>query len=155
MRPKYKTVVLVQSQAIVDNAAWTTKALDTLGFGYAEIFVAIGALDIAIAAMKLQESDAISDANTLSSGADITGSRFGTDANDSGSTSTLPSATDDNKLYKFEVDLKGRKRYIDLSLTGGDGAAGSYAVVWANLFEADKPPISATEKGIAQLMRIP
>lgn len=154
-RTAYKTEVLVQPQAIVDNAAFTTKALDTKGYGFVEIFVAIGALDIAVAALKLQESDAISDVNTLSSGADIVGTRFGTDANDTGSTSSLPAATDDNKLYKFEIDLKGRKRYIDVSLTGGDGSTGTFAVVWANLHEGDKPPMSATEKSIAQLMRVP
>lgn len=156
MKPtKYKTVMLAQPAAIVDNASFTTLALDTKGFAFAEIFVAIGALDIAVAALKVQESDATSDANTLSSGTDVVGTRFGTDANDTGATSTLPSATDDNKLYKFEIDLKGRKRYLDVTLTGGDGAAGTYAVVWAHLHEGDNVPTSAADKGVAQLMRAP
>lgn len=155
MKPKYKTVLLTPPAAIVDNAAFTTVALDTKGFGHAEIFVAFGAMDIAASACKVQESDTLSDANTLSSGADVTGLVVGTSANDTGSTSTLPSATSDNTIFKFEVDLRGRKRYLDVSLTGGDGSAGTYAVVWANLFEGEAGPTTATEKGCAQVLRAP
>lgn len=152
---KSKIVVLTQPAAIVDNAGFVTKALDTKGFGFAEIFVVIGALDIAVAALKVQESDTISDANTLSSGADVTGTRVGTDPNDTGSTSALPTATDDNTVFKFEIDLKGRKRYLDVTLTGGDGAAGTYATVFALLHEGEKVPTSAAEKGASQVMRVP
>lgn len=151
MKPgTYKTVLLTPPAAIVDNAAFTTAALDTKGFGHAEIFVAFGAMDIAATVLKAQESDD----SGMSGATDITGTVVGTDANDTGSTSTLPSATSDNTIFKFEIDLKGRKRYLDLLLTGGDGAAGTFAVAWAHLHEADKPPISATEKGVAQLMRV-
>lgn len=155
MKPKQKIVVLTQPAAIVDNAAFTTKALDTKGFGFAEIYVIIGALDIAVSALKVQESDTTSDANTLSSGTDVTGLVVGTSTNDAGSTSTLPGATDDNTVVKFEVDLRGRKRYLDVSLTGGDGAAGTYAVVVAILSEGESGPTSATEKGCAQVLRAP
>ncbi len=151
MKPTaYKTVMITQPAAIVDNAAFTTAEIDTKGFRFAEIFVALGATDIALTVLKVQESD------TSGSGfADITGTRFGTDANDTGSTSTLPSATDDNKLYKFEIDLRGRKRYLDLNMTIGDGTVGGFAVAWVNLHEAENCPTSATDKGIAQLMRVP
>lgn len=151
MKPgRYKTVLLTPPAAIVDDAAFTTAALDTKGFGHAEIFVAFGAMDIAATVLKVQESDA----SDMTGAADITGTIFGTDANDTGSTSTLPSATADNTIMKFEIDLKGRKRYLDCLLTGGNGTTGTYAVVWAHLHEADEPPISATEKGVAQLMRV-
>lgn len=150
-----KIVVLAQPAAIVDDAVFTTKALDCKGFNLAEIYVVIGALDIAVAALNVQESDAISDANTLSSGADVVGLRVGTDANDAGSTSSLPSATDDNTVVKFEIDLRGRKRYLDVSLTGGNGTAGTYAVVIAELSGGEVSPTSATEKGCAQVLRVP
>jgi hypothetical protein len=97
----------------------------------------------------------ITDANTLSSGADVTGTRFGTDANDTGSTSTLPSATDDNKLFKFEIDTRGRKRYLDVALTGGDGSAGAYFVAWAELSRGEQVPTTAAQKGAAQNLRVP
>ena len=152
MKPtKYKTVLVTPPAAIIDNAAVTTATIDTLGFAFLEIFVAFGAMDIAATLLKVQESDD----SGMSGAADIVGTRVGTDANDTGSTSTLPSATSDNTIFKFEIDLKGRKRYLDLSLTAGDGAAGTFVVVWANLHEGDVAPTSATDKGVAQLMRAP
>lgn len=151
MKPKYKTVLLTPPAAIVDDAAFTTAALDTKGFNHAEIFVAFGAMDIAATVTKVQESDD----SGMSGAADVTGLIAGTSANDTGSTSTLPSASSDNTILKFEVDLRGRKRYLDLSLTGGNGSTGTYAVVWANLFEGEKPPTSASEKGCAQVFRAP
>lgn len=152
MKPtRYKTVLVTPPAAIVDNAAFTTGAIDTKGFSFLEIFVAFGAMDIAATVLKVQESDD----SGMSGAADITGTIFGTDANDTGSTSTLPSATADNLIFKFEIDLKGRKRYIDCLLTGGDGTAGTYAVVWANLHEGDQSPTTAAQKGVSQLMRVP
>jgi HK97 family phage major capsid protein len=123
-----KVVLLTPPAAIVDNAAFTTAALDTYGFDEVEIYVAFGAMDIAVAVLKVQESDD----SGMSGAADITGAILGTSANDTGSTSTLPSATSDNTIIKFEIDMRGRKRYLDVSLTGGDGSAGTFAVVLAS-----------------------
>lgn len=145
-----KFVSITPPAAIVDNAAFATGTLDTLGFAYAEIFVYLGALDIAVAALKVTESDD----SGMAGETDITGTVFGTDANDTGSASTLPSATDDNKCYKFEIDLRGRKRYLDLKLTGGDGTAGTFACAFAFLSRGAQVPTTAAEKGIAQLMRV-
>ena len=83
-------------------------------------------------ALKMQESD------TSGSGhADITGLVYGTSSNIAGSTSALPSATDDNKTFLFEIDLKGRKRYLDLVATAGDGAAGTFMAAVAVLGRAE------------------
>lgn len=150
-----KYVMLTQPGAIVDNASLTTVALDTKGWGYVEILVIIGALDIAMTALKVQESDSTSDANTLSSGADVSGAVFGTSANDTGSTSALPIATDDNKLFKFEIDLKGRKRYLDVTATCGDGAAGTYICILAKLSKGEQVPTTAAQKGCSQILRVP
>lgn len=126
--------------AIVDNAAFATATIDTKGFSKLIILVALGALDIALTAMKLQHSDA----SNMSGATDVSGADF------SVSPLTLPSATDDNKLYEIHVDLRGKKRYFDLSLTGGDGSAGTYAVVLAGLYGAAQHPDNATERGVAQ-----
>lgn len=139
-----KTVAITPPAAIVDNAAFTTTAIDTIGFRYLTIYVLIGALDIAIAAMKAQESDD----SGMSGAVDISGADF------SVSPATLPAATDDNKLYAVHIDLRGRKRYIDLSLTGGDGTAGTYATVWAVLSRGEEDPNSATERGLAQELTV-
>lgn len=132
--------------AIVDNAAVTTATIDTAGFRYLVINLFLGATDIAVASLKVQESDD----SGMSGAADITGTIAGTSVNDTGSASTVPSATDDNKFFQWCIDLRGRKRYIDLVLTGGDGAAGAYFCAWAELWRAEQTPLTAAQAGISQ-----
>jgi len=146
-----KLVAITPPGAIVDDASYTTAAVDTKGFAFARIVVLLGATDIAMVALKVQESDD----SGMSGAADITGAVFGTSTNDAGSTSTLPSATDDNKFFVFEIDLKGRKRYLDLVATAGNGSAGTYLTAFAELLEADNVPTSAAQKGVSQLLRVP
>lgn len=145
-----KLFVITPPAAIVDNAAFTTAEIDTLGFRFIEIFVMLGATDIAFTVLKVQESDV-----SGSGFADIVGTRFGTDNQDTGAISVLPSATDDNKIFKFEIDLRGRKRYLDLNLTIGDGTVGGFAVAWAELHRGENAPTTAAQKGVAQNMRVP
>lgn len=137
---KQKAVAITNPGAIVDNAAFTTAIIDTRGFAFLTIIVVLGALDIAVAAFKLQESND----SGMAGAADVSGADF------SVSPATLPAATDDNKLYAIQVNLKGRKRYLDLTLTGGDGTAGTYAAAIALLSEASEVPASATDRGFAQ-----
>jgi hypothetical protein len=131
--------------AINDNTAYTTNTIDTLGYDELLIEIAFGAMDIAVAALKLQESD---DSN-MSGAADITGADF------SVSPATLPSATDDNHFYGIHVKLGGaRKRYMDLSFTAGDGAAGTYASVNAILGKGETEPSTAATRGFTQLLTV-
>lgn len=135
-----KVVKVTQPAAIVDNAAFTTATIDSLGFRKMLIIVALGALDIAIAVMKLTNSDA----SNMGSATDVAGADF------SVSPLTLPGAGDDNKLYGIHVDCRGKKRYYDLSLTGGDGAQGSYADVTVILYDPEESPATAAERGFTQ-----
>jgi hypothetical protein len=135
-----KFVNVTPPAAIIDNAAAVTATLDTLGWRKVCFLVALGALDIAVSAMKLQQSDA----SNMSGAADISGADF------SVSPLTLPSATDDNKLYAIFVDMRGKKRYLDLSLTLGDGAAGSFVAVLAILNDGEIYPSTATLRGLGQ-----
>lgn len=137
---KNKTVAVTNPGAIVDNAAFTTATIDTRGFAFLTIIIVLGALDTALAALKLREGDE----SDMSDAADVTGADF------SVAPATLPAATDDNKVYALQVNLKGRKRYVDLTLTGGDGAAGTYATVIAQLSHASEVPSSAEGRGFAQ-----
>lgn len=151
----YRTVAVTNPAAILDNTSATTNVIDGRGFRFVEIFVMLGATDIALTALKVQEADASSDATTLTSGADITETVFGTAANDTGSTSSLPSATADNNIYKFEIDMRGRKRFLKPIITVGDGSAGGFVCAWANLHRGEQSPTTAAQKGVAQLMRVP
>lgn len=129
-----KFVNVTPPAAIVDNASYTTNEIDTLGYDYCTIICSLGATDIAMAALKVQESD------TSGSGyADITGATFA---------SALPSATDDNKMYAFYIPLQGRKRYLDLVATAGDGTTGTFMSAIAILSRAEQTPSSATARGL-------
>lgn len=150
-----KLFAVLNPAAILDNTSPTTNVIDCSGFNHVRIVVWLGATDIALTALKLQEADAASDATTLTGGADITDSVFGTAANDTGSASTLPSATDDGKFYTFEVDGRGRKKFLKPVITIGDGAAGGFIVCWAELDRGEVVPSTAASKGVAQNMRIP
>ena len=134
---------------IVDNASYTTASIDTAGFDYLRVFVYLGATDIAMAALKLQESD------TDGSYADVTGLVYGTSNGINGSASALPSATDDNKTFAFEIDLRGRKRYLDVTATAGDGSAGTYLTINYILWRAKDYPVTAAERGFANILRVP
>ena len=134
-----KIVAVTNPGAIVDNNAFSTATIDTRGFRFVTICVILGALDIALAAFKLRESD---DANMVGAN-DVAGADF------SASPNTLPTETDDNKVYAIQVDMRGHKRYLDLSLTGGDGTTGTYAAAFAVLSKAETQPSSPEGRGFA------
>jgi hypothetical protein len=130
-----KYVAVTPPAAIVDNAAFTTTAIDTLGWRHLTILVIFGAIDIAPASASIRHSDNsnMSSPSTLATG--------GTDF-------ALATATDsDNLFHVFEVDLQGKKRYLDFEITGGDGAAGSYISVIGILSRGEEAPNTATKKG--------
>lgn len=142
-----KFVSVTPPAAIVDNAAYTTAEIDTLGWDWATFIVYLGATDIAMTLFAVTESD------TSGSGhANITNTVMGTAANDTGSTSTLPSATDDNKFFAVSIDLRGRKRYLDLTITAGDGTTGTFAAAFCILSRGKDAPRTAAEAGLSQRM---
>lgn len=148
---KAKIVKITPPQAIVDNDSWTTTSIDTLGFSHCDIVVHLGALDIAMVAMKVQESN---DNGSSDAYADVTGLVFGTSNTIAGVASTLPAATDDNKFYLFSINLQGRDRYLDLVATGGDGAAGTYLTAFAILSNQDEQKYDAASLGYSQVLAV-
>lgn len=145
----YKLGFVTAPGAIVDNATLTTNVIDTIGFDRLEIYVLLGATDIAMSALKLQESDTKSSATALTSGADISGTVGGTDF-------TLPSATDDNGIFVFDLNLvnNARKRYIDVTATGGDGTAGAYITIMYRLSKAKNAADTDTLAGVVDRITI-
>lgn len=139
--------------AILDNASATTTVIDTLGWDYCTIVVQLGATDIAMAALKVQEAEATASATALTGGADVTGLVYGTSTNTAGTTSTLPSATDDNTFVAFQVDCRTRMRYLDLVATAGDGAVGTFVSAFAVLGRGSEAPNTAAEQGLGQILR--
>lgn len=148
-RSDRKFVSITPPAAISDNATLTTGEIDTIGWDHLTIVVYEGATDIAMAALSVTESD------TSGSGhANVTGLVWGTSTNIDGSTSALPSATDDNLFQIAQIDLRGRKRYIDVTATTGDGAAGSFVTILGILEKAEVTPTSISEMGANEVLRV-
>lgn len=132
-----KAINVTPPAAIKDNASFATTAVDTIGFGWVTFYISLGATDIALAALKLQESND----SGMSGATDVSGGDYSV-------SSTLPSANDDNKIFAIHVDCRGKKRYLDLVLTAGDGATGTFASVLAILGRPQISPSSATDRGL-------
>lgn len=141
-----KSFIVTSPTALVDNASWTTNTIDTIGYSKLAVYWIVGATDVAMTALKLQESDD----SGMSGAADITGAIYGASGYPA-----LPSATDDNKIFGFFVDLKGRKRFIDVVATGGDGTTGAYGACVALLYNGNETTDTATERGLAANLIVP
>lgn len=146
----HKILEVIPPQALVDNASWTAVEIDTIGYDYAQVIVHIGALDIALTVLKMQETDATGTAYS-----DITGCVFATSINSAGDTSTLPAADEDNEIFVFNIDLRGRKRFIDLVATIDDGSTGGFLSAIVLLSRAETGPNTAAEYGASQVLQVP
>jgi hypothetical protein len=135
-----KLVQIIAPQAIKDNTEFvgskgsTPVQVDTIGFRWARVICMFGAMDIAMATLKLWECDTLSGTYAAVSGADFT--------------AALPSATDDNHFFAINIDLRGRKRFLELEAIPGDGAAGTYMAAWCELSRAEEVPNTAAERGM-------
>lgn len=130
-----KYVIVTPPAAKVDNAAVTTAAVDTAGFDRLTFVAVIGDIDANVASSKIRESDASDMSNSADIAAGGTDYALGT------------AAGSDNKIHAFDIDLRGRKRYLDFEITGGDGTAGVYLTVVAILSQAAISPDSAADRG--------
>lgn len=144
-----KLVSITPPAAISDNATLTTGEIDTAGWDFLDIVVYEGATDIAMAALSVTESD-----SSGSGHANVTGLVWGTSTNIDGSTSALPSATDDNLFQLAQIDLRGRKRYIDVTATTGDGVAGTYIAIFGILRRAKVAPSNMSGMGCNEVLRV-
>ena len=129
-----KYVSITPPAAIIDDATATTAEVDTQGYDYATVVCYLGATDIAMTALAVTESD------TSGSGhANVTGLIYGTSSDIVGTTSSLPSASEDNKFFVFQIDLRGRKRHITISFDGPASSSNYVAAFTLN----DQRPITA------------
>ena len=151
MRPveRVKYLSITPPAAIIDNASVTTAEIDTKGWQHCTIVCYLGATDIAMTALKVTESD-----TSGSDHADVTGLVFGTSTDIDGSTSALPSDADDNKFFVFDIDLRGRKRYLDVTATCGNGTLGTYLTVLAILSQGDAAPVSVAGMGCGGVLAV-
>ena len=146
---KAKYVVAVSPTAIIDNNTATATAIDTKGARYAEIVVIQGATDIAMTALKLQECE-----TSGGTYADITGATFNAGLDTDGTALALPSATDDNQIAVFQVNLDKRMRFIKVVATFGDGTSGGFVSAVARLSELSKVPDVSTDLANGGVCRV-
>lgn len=125
---KAKYVVAVAPAAIIDNTSATVATIDCVDATYAEVILQLGATDIALTALKITECDTSGGTYT-----DVTGATFNGGVDTDGNTLALPSATDDNQTCVFQLDLIGRKRYLRVVATFGDGSTGGFIAGIARL----------------------
>lgn len=142
------------SPVSINAAAATSNVTDTLGYRYLVYEVAFGSIGASATVLKVQESDAKTSGTALNGGVDVTGAVVGTSTNDDGAASALPVATtDNNKTWRFEIDLKGRKRYLQVQVTAGAGA--TLVCALARLGRAEEVPTKAAKKGAKEVLRVP
>lgn len=143
-----KVVAITPPGALLDGASATTSEIDVTGWRYMQILVHIGATNTAMTALAVTQSD------TSGSGhANITGLVFGTSADIEGTTSTLPAATDDNGFFIFDINLIGKKKYIDVTATNDSTSTGGYITIIGILSRGEEAPITNTGRGAVQVLR--
>lgn len=141
-----KKINHIAPTAIVNSASFaivTPGYIDTFGFSSARFDVTLGALDIALTALKVQEAD---DHSTWT---DVPGADF------SVAPATLPSATDHNNAFSIAIPVNGlRKRYMKLIATIGTGATGGFLTCLVTLSNPLNAPYNATTRGFTQELTV-
>lgn len=117
--------------------------LDRLNFDYMSLDVTLGTSNVVSnkpTVLKLQECDT----TVVSSFADITGFVGGTDF-------TVPnSLTSAFNIYRFDVDLRNRKRYLQVVVSPATTQEMYYN---ARLSRAKEGPTTAAQVGVSLLVR--
>jgi hypothetical protein len=124
--------------AVVDGAAATSIAIDTMGFEYLALILSLGVADDALTVLKVTECDTSGGSYT-----DVDDADFSTD-------STLPTAGEDGLLFGAFVNLQNRKRFIKLEATAGATGAGVAMSALAILSEAKIVPSDAASRGLTR-----
>jgi hypothetical protein len=143
-----KNVVILAPGTAATNATATVAVVDTKGWDYAKVKVQMAAATATNSSAKfitleLQEGD------TTSSFSAITGATGTTNSTASSSQFVLPvnNNTSVGQAISFYVDLKARKRYLNLSIT--PPASHTTLAATCDLSKGETLPDSATERGDA------
>jgi len=112
-------IVPITTPVSVSAGAATTTEVDTDGFDYCTIVFIGGAMATGYTSFKVQESDTSGSGHADFSNANgVFGLGETNQLNVDGTASADPDATND-VVHGFEIDLRGRKRYLDVAATAG------------------------------------
>lgn len=138
-----KTLASIGSADTATDATFT-HTLDTLGYDYASIDVVFEAStatgDDVAAALFLSQSD---DNTTFANVTQFVGGGSG------GFTIPTTSLTDASNVVRFNVDMRGKKRYLKVNATP---TFATRVVSLARLGKAEVGPVSAAEVGVAAVV---
>lgn len=153
-----KIISLLAPAAALEGGSATIAPFDTAGFDYCTIYVQLGVVDCALTALKVQEDNTLTE-GALTSAADITGLILGTSTDIDGTVSALPDETEsafDGLVYAFDIDLRGRKRYLDLVITAevSEESAGVFVTAFAVLSRAEQAPVTSAQRGCEHVLRV-
>lgn len=139
----------ISPTAIIDNTTATATVVDARDYDYCTFVVQLGATDIALTSLRVQ-------ASTTSGGTytDITGATFNGGTSPDGTVLALPSATDDNQTCVFQIDLRGKNKFLQLVATFGDGAAGGFIAAVAVLTKAGVSPATSATMADGDVCRV-
>lgn len=144
-----KIVRAISPAAILDNTSAAAIAIDCRDYDYCTIVVQLGATDIAITALKVQSS-------TTSGGSysDVSTATFAGGASPDGTVLALPSATDDDQVCVFQIDMRGKNPFLKLVVTFGDGTVGGFVSASAVLTKAYLSPSTSAEMADGDVCRV-
>jgi hypothetical protein len=144
-----KFVAAIKPAAIIDDASATAEAIDTRGWDYATIIVQLGATDIGMTALKVQNS-----ATSGGSYVDITGATFDDGAGMGGAVLALPSATDDGQTCVFQIDMRNKNPFLKVVATFGNGSAGGFVAAVCVLSRGKISPVLSAEAADGDVCRV-
>lgn len=137
-----KFAQLIPPAVIKDNASHVTLVVDTLGWDHATAVLSIGATDIAMADIDIQESDDNSNFTEIAA-TDFTDS---TQRDMDGTALALPDANADNTNIVIHLDMRNHKRFLKCTSTAGDGSAGTYLSAIMILSRGETLPNTCAEQ---------
>lgn len=134
---------VVKAAASVAASATHSHEIDTLGFRYASIDVVFSPFTAATSSyasvLKVQESDAAGTGQADVSGLSITAGAGSTTGANVGA------------VARFNVDLRGRKRYLTVVTSPGNTVA---VVTAARLSKGEQHAVTATESGVNNVANV-
>lgn len=128
-----KTVIAVAPVSL-NNASATAIAVDSGAYTHATFELTVGATTGAISVFKIQSATASGGSYSDVSGATL---------------STLPGATDDNKVYAIHVPLASANQFLQVVLTEDNTGTGIYGVNCRLSRISGNAPASASDRGYA------
>ena len=153
MKPEFKTIPMFQGLTMI-SAGTVFGCVDTKGFSHAAIDLVAGtgeAASTAVTTLRLCENDS-SAMTAYTDGTPIT-AFVGAAAVSTSAGFVLPAlSTTKQNVYRFNVDLRGRKRYIGLNFAPTKQTVGVSAS--ALLFRGEKGPAMETAATSADGARV-